>query len=260
MQSLSAGPSSPNAPVSPLHRSFFGGSFFTAAPEEVNDLSSESRRRKSWWGGERDSSLSRKASGIDKRLEKGKQRSDKEKKTKSKGQNSDEKGGAERAEVKLRADSDRVKEEAKQDAGSGKVEKSVTQVEVVDQLVVGNGSLPIGEDATGEVHTMDKQPKAETTGKAGTGEDTARCLREAKSLRSLNSNKSSKDGAKSPKKSWSLMIAKRPPEHIHIPIPSKKLTEDVAGSRFESVKEPEGGRHAGDNPPIYEDGFVSSIS
>jgi hypothetical protein len=55
------------------------------------------------------------------------------------------------------------------------------------------------------------------------------------------------------------MIARRStPEQI--PAPSKKLTEDVAGSRFEAVKEPGGERCAGDYPSIYVDGFVSPIS
>lgn len=188
------------------------------------------------------------ASGVDKKPEKEKQRSDREEsgsgpareeKEESKGESPDEEG-AEWVEVK--------------------VEKGLTRVEVVGEVLGGNGLLPVGEDQTGYPGAMDKQPKAETTEKAGTGDDTARCPGEAKSPRLPGSNKSSKDSAKSLKKSWSLKITKRPPlEQIPVQIPSRKCTEDVAGPRFGKLKEPEGRRCAGDYPPVYEDGFVSSI-
>lgn len=56
-----------------------------------------------------------------------------------------------------------------------------------------------------------------------------------------------------------MMLAKRPPVK-QILVLSEELTEDAAGPRFGTVKEPGEGRYAGDYPPIYEEGFVSSIS
>jgi hypothetical protein len=265
---------SPNGPGSPLQRNFFGGSFFTTPPEEVGDTSTENRRRKSWWGGgERDSSLPRKASGVEKKPEKEKQRSDKEKlrdepakqkKPNSKGQNPDGKEGAERLESSVQHKSEGIKEGTKMDVthypGSGEVGKDVAKAEVVGEVVIGDGSLPAGEDITGEVRTVDKQLNAKTTEKTGTGDDTVRSLREAKSLCSLNSNQSSKDSGKSFKKPWSLIITRRPTlERMPPQIPGKKLSEDVAGPRFETVKEPTGERCAGDYPSVYDNGFVSSI-
>ena len=259
---------SPGVPGSPLRGSFFGGSFFTTPPEEVGDISTENKRRKSWWGGERVPSLSRKSSVVDKKLEKERQRSDKEKsmdepskqrKAKSGGDTPDGKEGTECVEVKVQAKGEEIKAETKWDTahypGSGKLEKEAIKVEVVGEVVMGNGSFPVGEDNIGEARTIEKQLKPETM-KAGSGEKS---LREAKSLCSLDSEKSSKDSAKSLKKPWSLMIARRPTLE-RIPILSKKFTGDVAGPRFGTVNGPEAGRCAGDHPPIYQDGFVSPIS
>lgn len=248
MQASGPEPPSPGGPGSPLSRNFFGGSFFTTPPEEVGDMPIGNARRKSWWGGEKDSSHPIKVSGVEKKPEKEKQRSDKEKskdepskqkKTKSNDQKPDEKEGAERVEAKVQAKREGVKEETMRGG-------------------VGNGPLPVGEKM-GEVRTVGKQFNAETT-RTVTGDYTARSLREAKSLCSLNSNQSNKDSGKSFKLPWSLIIAKRSTlEQMPVTIPSKKLTEDVAGPRFESVREPAGERCAGDYPPVYENGFVSSI-
>lgn len=253
MQYLGPGAPYPNGPASPLPRNFLGGTFFTAPPEEVPDISIDNRRRKTWWGGEKDSSMSRKASGSNKEKlcsdkEKSRNEPAGENKSKSTRQNPDEK--EETVEAKVQVKNDEIKEEVTRGMahclGSG----------MVDKVVVGRGSLLVGEDKTGE----DEQPKTGTTEGTRTGDATTKCLREAKSHRSLNSNKSSKDDAKSLKKPWTLMTAKRsPPERIQIPTNSNKFTEDVGGPRFERAKEPEAGRCAGDYPSIYGSGFVSSI-
>jgi hypothetical protein len=273
MQAFSPGPPSPtapNGPGSPIQRSFFGGTFFTSPPEEVGDISAENRRRKSWWGGERDSSLSRKASGVDRKSEKEKQRSGKEKsreeptneeKEKSKGQSNGEKVKVERVKVETRRGV--VKEGVKQNGpgypGSGKVAKDVIEVEVAGEVeAAGRGSLPIGEDKVGEAG---KKLEAGTVERTDTEDDTPRSLGQTQSLYSLISNKStggSPGSTKPSRKRWSRMVVRRStPEQIRIP--SQKLTEDVAGPRFEKGKEPEGERCAGDYPPIYDDGFVSCI-
>jgi len=101
--------------------------------------------------------------------------------------------------------------------------------------------------------------KAETVGRAG--DDTARSLVDAKSLRSLDSRKSTNKSQRNTKQDtsrWSLTDTRGSnPEQI--PVLGKEPTEDVAGPRFKSVKEPEGERCAGDYPSIYVDGFVSPI-
>jgi hypothetical protein len=256
MQTCSPGPPSPtapNAPGSPLRRSFFGGSFFTTPPEEVGDFPPENRRRKSWWGG--DSAPLRRAS---RKTGKDKQSSHKEKSSEeptteqeetSEGQSHGEDEQVERRAAKV------------EHPEFGKVEKTLSRAEVEsDGEVVGNGSFMVEGDETGEVRTVDEVLKVETAKMTETG-DSTKSLREAKSLRSLNSNKSSKDslGNTGLKKRWTLMIGKKPVPEIQIPVPVKRLTEDVAGSRFETAKEPQGERCAGDYPPVYRDGFVSSI-
>ena len=258
MQAYTPGPPSPtapNAPGSPLRRSFFGGSFFTTPPEEVGDFSPENRRRKSWWGG--DSAPLRRAS---RKTGKDKQRSHKamsseepttEQEETSEGQSHGEDDQVERRETKV------------EHHGFGEVEKNLTRTGVViDGEVVGNGSFNVGGDETGEVRTVDEVLEVQTAKVTEAGDSTTRSLKEAKSLRSLNSNKSSKDsqGSTGFKKRWTLKIGKRPAPEIQIPVLGKRLTEDVAGSRFETAKEPQGERCAGDYPPVYRDGFVSSIS
>ena len=264
MQFLSPGPPSPaivNWPGSP-QKSFFGGSLFTSPLEEVGDPLTEGRIRRGWWGEERDPSMPRGTSRTWKSeeekqcsdKEKSKERSAKEKKENSKGESQDEKvkvkSGGSKEEVQGPADHPEP----------GKDEKDDTEAEEAGKIeVVYNGPPPIGEDKRGEVRTADQQLKAETAKKT---EDDATCsFGGAKSLRSLdlskptNQNQGSTD---SRKKLWSLMITRRStPEQI--PATSRKLTEDVAGPRFETVKEPEGERCAGDYPPIYTDGFVSPI-
>jgi hypothetical protein len=208
-------------PISSLHRSFFRGSFFTASPEEIPT-----------------------------------------EKAKPKGQNPDEKEGTEYFEVRVQSTSEVVKGGANRDEptylGSVTVEKDVTEVEVVEAVIL-DGSLPAGEDKVREVDTVDKKSKPETTEKTGTGDDAARPPREAKSLRSLDSKKSTKDGARSFKKPWSL-IPKRSSSQIPVPTSGGNLTEDVAGPRFGAPNGPEMGRCAGDYPPIYKEEFVSSTS
>ena len=202
--------------------------------------------------------MSRRASKTEKR------RSDKEKKEKLKGESQGEKESVEKAEVKFKAKSEGSKEEVQKGSversGPGKVEKDGAWAGIVGKVkVVGFGSPPVGKDNTGEVCTVDKQLNAETTEKTEDGATSS--LRETKSLRSLNSSKStnkSQGSTKPGKKRWSLMIARRSsPEQVSVP--SKKFTEDVAGSRFEAMKEPGGERCAGDYPSIYVDGFVSSF-
>jgi len=277
MQALSPGPPSPaavNTPGFSRRGSFFGGSLFTTPPEEVGDPLTESRGRKGWWGVEWDSSVSGRASRIEKRSDNEKQRSDREKsngtpakqmKEKLKGESQGGKEKAEKTEAKVTAKNKGVKEEDKKDLaeypGPGKAQKGGTKTEVVDEVeVVGNGSLPVGEDKVGE-RTVDKQPRAETAEKTEENDDVTRFLRESKSLRSFGSSKSTKEsqGSSGPgRKRWSLMIPRKStPEQMQMP--SKKFTEDVAGPRFEAAKEPEGERCAGDYPPIYVDVFVSII-
>jgi len=274
MQAFSPGPSSPtsaNGSGSSQQRSFFGGSLFTSPPEEVGDLLTESRGRRSWWGGEKDPSMSRRASRIEKRPDNQKQRPDKEKskgtpakemKEKSKGETQGRKDEAEKTEAKVTPRRKGAKEEVKKGMVEyprpGKVEKDGTKTEVVGKVeVVGNASLPVGGDRTGG-RTVDKQLRTETTEKTEVEDDTARSLRESKSLGSSKSTKESQGSVKPGRKRWSLMIPRKStPEQMSIP--GKKLTEDVAGPRFEAVKEPQGERCAGDYPPIYMDGFVSSI-
>ena len=98
--------------------------------------------------------------------------------------------------------------------------------------------------------------KAETAGR--TQDDIARSPVDAKSLRSLNSRKSSQRNTKQGM-SRRFMVNTRGSNPEQIPVLSKEPTEDVAGPRFKSVKEPEGERCAGDYPPIYVNGFVSPI-
>lgn len=267
MQSLSPQPPSPtavNEAASPQQKNFFGGSLFTSPPEEVGDLLTESRR-KSWWGGEKDSSVVR--TSRTGKVDKEKQCSDKEE-LKDKGTKESSKGGSQGQRDKVERDKVEAKGEgSKEEVQKGstdhseppKVENGDTKLEAVGKVgAVGNRSPPVGEDKTGEVHTVDRKLKAETVGK--TEDAIARSLKNAKSFYSFNSSKSNQSwGSTKPgKRRWSLIIPRRStPEQI--PVPSKRLTEDVAGSRFEGVKEQEGERCAGDYPPIYVDGFVSPI-
>lgn len=227
-------------------------------------MSAERKGRTSLWGGERYSSMSRRASRSGK-ADKEKQRSDrkgkatKETKENSKGESQGEKDGAEK--IKVEAESEGSKEEVQKGSadrpGPRKVEKDDIKAEVVGQVgMVGGGSPSVGEDKTSEVRTVDQQLKAETAGK--TEDDIAGSIGDGKSFRSFNSRKSanqSQGSTKPGKRRWSLMI---PGRSTQSPVPSN-LTEDVAGPRFEAVKEPEWERCAGDYPSIYVDGFVSLI-
>jgi hypothetical protein len=268
MQMVSPGPPTPTTADGLEHKSFLGGALFTSPPEEVGDLLTESKRRKIWWGGEKDSLLPRRASRTEKKHDKGKQEKSKEKFTKgieenSLGESKGEGDKVEKVEVKIETENERPQEEARKGAAEHpeKVEKAEARVEVVGKVeVVGNGSPPAGKDKAGEVRAMDKQIKVETA-ETETEDDIATSLRDEKSPRSLNSSnstKGSRGSTKPGKKRWSLMIARKSTPEV--PVLDKKLTEDVAGPRFEAVKEPEGERCAGDNPSIYVDGFVSSIS
>lgn len=275
MQAYSPGPPSPtapNAPGSPLRKSFFGASFFTSPPEDDGDLPAETMHRKSWWGG--DPSPPHRAP---RNSEKEKYRSYKgkpgeetapENKETSEGQSHGVYG---KVEGKTRVGSrslwfKEVREGAAEYHALGRVEKDMTKAEVTSEVgVVGNGSLPVGEDKTGELRMIDEELKAEAAKETGTGEYSTRALRKAKSLHSLNSNNSSKEsqgsqGSTKLKKRWTLLIGKKSAPEVHMPIPGKRLTEDVAGSRFETAKKQQEERCAGDYPPIYRDGFVSSIS
>ena len=239
-------------------RSFFGASFFTAPPEEAGDPLA---RRKTWWGGERDSSPSRKS---DKQPEKEKRRSDKEssreesvkeKKENSRGEPNDHEAKARKADAKEVKEGGRGVAEYYE---SGEVKRSIIQV-VDEAETTGTEPLLMTQHM---MSTVDNPLNAETMEKTRTGEDVTGPLKGAKSLLSISSDKSSADGYGStrPKKRWSLMITKRsPPGPIRVSVPSRKLTTDVAGSRFETAKEPVVERCAGDYPPIYKDGFVSSI-
>jgi len=256
---VSPGPPTPtDRPESPQQWSFLGGSLFTSPPEEDGDLLTESRRRGSWWGGGKDSLLQRRASRTGKKSDKEGRCSDKEtskekpakvKKEESKGESKGEEDRGETVEVEENVKSEGPKREVRKGDTEypGKVEKKHVRVEVV-----GDGSLPVGKDRTGEVPAIDEQLKAETE------DDTATPPRDAKSLSSLSSSKSTKGsrgGTKPGGKRWSLMIPRKStPEDM--PMPSRKLTDDVAGPRFETVKEP-GERCAGDVPSVYIGGFVS---
>ena len=257
-------PTPPDRPESPLHKSFLGGSLFTSPPEEDGDLLTESRRRGSWWGGGKDTLLQRRASRTGKKSDKEKQGSDKEsskeklaktKTEKSKGGSKCEGDGGEMVEVKGKVNSDGLEKEVRKGStgSTDKVEKEDVMMEVVGKVeVVGGGSLPEGKDKASEVPAVDKQPKAETE------DDTATSLKDAKSLPSLSSSRSTKGSRGSAKpggKRWSLMIPRKSTAE-ELPMPSKKLTDDVAGPRFEAVKEPTE-RCAGDNPSVYKGGFVS---
>ena len=264
-----------NGQVSPVRRSFFGGSFLTTPPEEIGDLPTENKRRKSWWGGEKDSSLQRRGSKVDEKPEGEKERSDKEKsndepsqeeKETPTGQSYGEEGKAEKVEVKVETKIQEVKgigQGPAEYSGSGVVEEDVTTSEVVGEVeVVNRGSLPVGpavgEGGVGAAHMVERQLETETTERAETVDDVAKTLKEANSSRSLKSSKESQGSTKSRRKRWTLMIPKRTvPERVRAPV--KGLTEDVAGSRFNTTKEPEGERCAGDYPPVYESGFVSAI-
>jgi hypothetical protein len=250
----------PNAPGSPLRKSFFGASFFTSPPEDDGDLPAETMHRKSWWGG--DSSPPHRAP---RKSEKEKYRSYKgksgeetatENKETSEGQSHGVYG---KVEGKTRVESrslwfKEVREGAAEYHALGRVEKDMTKAEVMSEVgVVGNGSLPVGEDKTGELSMVDEELKAEAAKETGTGEYTTRALRKAKSLHSLSR------GSTKLKKRWTLMIGKKSAPEVHMPIPGKRLTEDVAGSRFETAKKQQEERCAGDYPPIYRDGFVSPI-
>ena len=274
MQFLSPGPPSPtavNGSGSTQQKSYFGGSVFTSPPEEVGDLQTENKGRRTWWRGEKGFSISGKVSRNEK-ANKEKQRSGKEKsgeapieekKESSKGESQDENVGVEgkvKVETKIDASKGDVQEGAVKRPGSGKAQKDDTRAEVAAEVkLVGEGSHLVWEGNKGEVKTVDQQPKPEIAERCG--DNTAKSLRDKRSSRSLNSSKStnqSQDSAKPGKKGWSLKISKRfTPEQI--PLPIKRFTEDVAGSRFEATKEPEGERCAGDYPPIYVDGFVSLI-
>ena len=104
---------------------------------------------------------------------------------------------------------------------------------------------------------MQPSPGSKEGVKAGaagrTEDDIARSLGDAKLLRSLDSRKSTNKSQGNTEQEMS-----RRPTPEQIPLPSKELTEYVAGPRFKAVKEP-GERFAGDCPPIYVDGFVSPI-
>lgn len=157
----------------------------------------------------------------------------------------------EKVKVEVEVKGEGFKEEVQKDSadqpGPGRVE------------VAGEESLPVWEGKTGEVRMVDQQLKFAIVEE--TEDDTAGSLAGVKSLRPLNSSKPTNNGqgnTKQGKKRWSLMIPRRTaPEEI--PVPSKKFTEDVAGSRFETTKEPETDRCAGDYPPIYINGFVSLV-
>ena len=220
----------------------------------------ENRRRASWWGGGKDSLLQRRASRTGKKSDKEKQGSDKEaskeklangKKEKLRGEDKGEEAGGETTEVKEEAKSEGLEKEVRKASvdSTGKVEKEDVRVEVVGKVeVVGGGSLPAGQDKASEVPVMDEQPKTETE------DGSPKSLRDARSLPSLSSSRSARS-AKPGGKRWSLMLARKStPDEV--PMPSRKLTDDVAGPRFEAVKEP-GERCAGDYPSVYKAGFVS---
>ena len=264
MQFLSPGPPSPtvSGQGSPQYKNFFGGSFFTTPPEEAGDLFTEKKGRRSWWVG--DSSMTRKPSKVLKADEE-KQYSDKEmsgeklskeKKEGLKGGSQGEKVKVEKAKAKDKRSKEGVQKGSADRPGSRKVENEVTRVEAV-----GRESPPVAEGKTGWVRMVDQQLKVGIAEDTGDKDDTSGSLTDAKSLRSLNSSKSTNSGhgnTKPSKKRWTLMIPRRAtPEEA--PVPSKKFTEDVAGSRFEAAKDPAGERCAGDYPPVYVNGFVSLL-
>ena len=256
MQFLSPGPSSPTAaggPEFPQQKNFFGGSLFTTPPEEVGDLVTDSRSRRGWLGGEKGFSISRRVSRNEKanneKQRYGKEMSGeeptKEKKEDSKGESQDEIVRV--GKFKVKAKSEAPEEEGvTEHTGLGEVEKD-------------DGTLPVREGDAGEVRAADQHPKSVIAERTGDG--TENSLRDPGSSRSPDPRKSTNQrrGSEKPgKKRWRLMTAKRSTPG-RIPIPSKNLTEDVAGSRFQDVNDPEGERCAGDYPPIYVDGFVSLI-
>jgi len=254
-------PTPTDRPESPLHRSFLGGSLFTSPPEEDGDLFE--RRRGSWWGGGKDTLLQRRGSRTGKKSDKEKQSSDREsseklakaKKEKSKGESKGEEDGGETAEVEGRTKCEGLQKEVRKGSveSTNKVEEEGVRMEVVGKVeVVGGGSLPAGKDKASEVSTMDEQPKAETE------DDTATSVRDAKSLPSLSSSRSTKGSRGSAKPSgrrWSLMITRKSTLE-EVPMPGRGLSDDVAGPRFEVAKEP-AERCAGDRPSVYKGGFVS---
>lgn len=238
----------PSSPTSTNGRNFFGGTLFTSPPEEDGDLFTGSRgkSRRSWWGAESSSSVLR-VPKIEKKSDKEKQRSDKEGKEKSKGDSQGEKDKVEKVEIVVEAKSEGAKEVSAEYPEPGKVEKGVTNLEAV-----GNGSPPVGE-----VCTVDKQPKADIVEKSETEDGTVGSLKDSRPVSPSRSAKGSQGSTQPGKKRWSLMIPRRStPDQM--PTPNRKLTEDVAGPRFDTVEEPRE-RCAGDYPSIYLDGFVSSV-
>lgn len=211
----------------------------------------ERKGRRSWWGG--DSSTTRRPSKIWKTDEE-KQRSDKETSGEkpSKEKKDGSKGDSQGEKVKVGV-------EVKGEGSEEEVQKGSTDEPDPERVeVVGKESPPVWEGETGEVRRVDQQLKFAIV---ETEDDTTGSLTDTKSLRPLNSSKPTNNGqgnAKRGKKRWSLMIPRRTaPEETSVP--SKKFTEDVAGSRFETAGDPEGERCAGDYPPIYINGFVSLV-
>ena len=202
--------------------------------------------------------MSRSDSGTGKAdKEKSKGKATKENREIFKGENRS--GECEIEEVNVEANgegSEDVQKGSTDHPGPRKVGKDDTKAEAVGKVgVVDVGSPPFREDRMGNVRMVDKQLKAEAE------DDTARSLGDAKSFRSLISRKStnkSQGGTKPGKGRLSLAIARgSAPENI--PAPSKELTNHVAESQFEVVREPERQRRTGDYPSIYVGGFVSPI-
>jgi len=251
MEFPSPGLSSPAAAdgsTSPQQRSFFGGSSFTSPPEEVGDLLTESRGERSWWGGGKNSLMSRSDSGTGKvDREKSKERATKKKQEKLKGENRGGEGEVEEANVKVNGEGseEEVQKGSADHPGHRKVEKDVTKAEAVGKV----GVVDSGGERTGEAPMVNQQLIAEAE------DDTARSLGDAKSFRSLISRKStnkSQGGTKPGKSLLSLAIA-RGSALEKIPVLSKKLADEVA------VGGPERQRRTGDYTSIYVGGFVSLI-
>ena len=220
--------------------------------EELGDPLTEGRIRRGWLGGKRDPSIPGETSRVAKSDEERQCSDEKSKGKPTKEKKENLKGESQGRKVKVKSEGS--KEEARKGSADypefGKVEKDDTKAEEAGKF----------EDKRGEVRTTDQQLKAETVEK--TEDDTTRSLGDVKPSRSLGSSKStnqSQGSTGSRKKRWLLKIARRSTQE-QIPGPSKKSTGDVAGPRFETVKEPEGERCPGDYPPIYMDGFVSLIS
>ena len=160
-------------------------------------------------------------------------------------------------EVRGEGSEEEVQKGSTDHPGPRKVEKDDTKAEAAGKVGVTDSGTPgpFREDRTGKVRMVDQQLKAEAE------DDTARSLGDAKSFRSLISRKStnkSQGGTKPGKSRLSLAIARgSAPEKI--PAPSKKLTNDVTGSRSKVVRGPEKQRRTGDYPSIYVGGFVSLI-